>query len=150
MKKQILRLAALGAVAMGLLATDQGQANFSGTTWGWPNPESSGYLGQGSVWNGSAPNYANGWSLARWIGSAPEPNLSWCGFESLNSSSDITTTGCGAAQSHGGYRLVEFYWDGSTHDYGQSKIWGAELQMVGAIKAAPTQSCPHMSSFDLG
>jgi len=124
MKNQISRLIALGGlaiVAIGFLGTDQGQANFSGTTWGWPYPASQGYLGQGSVWNWNGSSYTNGWSLARWIGTDPN-NLSWNGRYSLNSSSSYVTFDSGTAATHNGYRLVEYYWDGSTYDYGESNI----------------------------
>lgn len=123
MKNKISRLMAIGALAIAIFATSQGQANFSGTTWGWPYPESGGYLAQGSVWNGSAPNYANGWSLARWLGSDPN-NLTWCGVYSLNDDSDFVTIDNGSGQTHGGYRVVEYYWDGGTYDYGESNIDG--------------------------
>jgi hypothetical protein len=140
MKNQISRLAALGTLAIGLLATGEGQAYFSGTSWGWPNPQiqspsGSGhyYLGQGSVWGGSAPDYTNGWSLARYYhpGGGDDHCLTWIARYSLNSSSDVETTGGGSGCTHSGYRLVEYYWDGATYDYGESNIDGEEWTNAG-------------------
>jgi hypothetical protein len=121
MKNQISRWIALGAFTLGFLATDQGQANFSGTSWGWPNPPSGGFDGAGHYWGGSAPNYTSGWSLARYDSSTPA-NLAWYGRYSLNSDSDYVTIDGGAA-SNQTYKVVEYYWDGATYDYGESNVY---------------------------
>jgi hypothetical protein len=126
MKKPTSRLIALGLLSFGLFATGNGLAYFDGTNWGWPNPEftdedDSTYLGDGDVWNWNGSSYDNGWSFARWQGEDPH-TMSWYGKYSLNTSSDTVTFNSGAAQTHGGYKLVEYYWDGATYDYGESNI----------------------------
>jgi len=123
MKKQLSRLIALGALSLGLFATDNGWANFSGSLSRIPNPESSsGFLGDATVggWNGSA--YTTGWTFARYSDPGAPPvdrSLSY-----YNKGTKIgggeDTFGSGASMED--YWIREYYWDGGTYNAGESYV----------------------------
>jgi hypothetical protein len=115
----ISRLVALGVLAVGLLSTGKGHAYFSGTSWGWPSPEDDGQWGQGSVWGGSAPNFTNGWSYARYDDDS-SASIAWWARHQLNGSPDYYYIDTGASTAM--YKLVEHYW-GLSYQYGESKIY---------------------------
>ena len=121
MKNQLSRLIALVVLLSGLMATDNGWANFSGSVSRIPNPESSGgWLGDATVgsWNGSA--YTQGWTYARF--DAPDDigiSLTYWNNGWYNGGGE-NLIGYGASQE--AYWVREYYWDGSVYTAGQSRV----------------------------